>query len=352
MSALPALTRAYFTRGNQAFSLTDTRDHIEAIYTWYLAMNLLDLSVAGTTGGTRVAASVWICRGSSNGTTYNTITSPGVAGVNHWSSTFNAAEFVRGSNVVSHSWMLLENVGLGYELLINYSTTVGCLCVSIAPSGWFAGGTLAQFPVCSPTSRSVQLRQTAYAAGGGGEYSLFGDTITFGGVNYFHFTTSATGEFHVAMSRVGTSCLTNWFALWRSVGQITVDTLNTFLLCSLSAGTATGRGSPSAASIAAPAFCASLQYGNVQKNSGGVGTLYSSIQQIMDYGVNTITGEYETMSCDIVEVSPVCYRRGALPDIYMIGTATVGGSIPSTVAQERTIMGQLVLPMTLVIPTL
>jgi len=352
MANLPAHTRNYFTRGNVPFVENNSSQIVlESFHVWVLSALLRDLISTGSTGGARHANSIWICRGSSDAVTGGAISSPGVAGTDRWGGGTFPGAFTRGNNSTAHHWMLVENVALGLELLLNFSTTPGFLCFSMAPTGTFAGGSVSACPVPSPTTASVQGGQTAYAPNDGGQHNLFGDTTNVGNTWYAHITLADTGEFIFATSRVGRGNFTCFIGIWKTTGQQGGDGLNQFVLSGDT--TSSGRGSPDAARLSTTYFCASRTPNGSQKNGGGlVNPSVNGASVITGQGVDSINASYNAIECRIIETTPQHTERGVLPDLYIIGNGPVGGSIPNSVAQIRTVMGSLVVPFIAVVPSI
>jgi hypothetical protein len=356
MSALPAHTRNYFTQANQPFGSNNTTQLLlEQYYTWCLHANILGIAPGGTTSGSRVSTSVWIMRGSSNGTSADAVTATGVtAAHNYWGgATFSAANFVRGSGGAAHSWALFENTTLGYELLINFSATAGYLGGGIAHTGTFTvgSGSPTAHPIATAAS-VVCLGQNTFDTTSGGQYPIFGDTSVTGAVNYFHFTCADTGEFHCEMSHATEGCFSSFIGVWASTGAQAGDNNNMFLLSGDTA--ATGRGVWAVSRYGNSAACASRQPSGVQKSGGGIVVPYygASSSVVAGQGVDSISSNYLAAPVDIIEVSPVYVRRGTLPDLYIVGTAPVGGSIPNTTSQIRTVIGDMIFPFISVVPLL
>lgn len=351
MTPIPALTRSYFTRANMPFGSNNTSQLvIESYYHWLLQACLRDIISTGTTGGTRHANSIWLCRGSSNGAGVGgAISAVGVAGTDNWGGAVFPGTLVRGPNGTNHHWMLLENVNLSTELLLNFSQTAGHLVFSIAPSGTFTGGSATTAPQPSPTTASVQANQTTHSVTDNGQYNFFGDTSNTGNTNYGHFTIADSGEFFFCMSRVGLLNFQNFICFWKTSNPQVGDTRNRFVI---SGDTSfSGRGSPSLSRTQQSGFCASIQPNGSQKGGGGFSYLVAAGASVIGgLSVDAIDGLYKTFPIWVIETSPMYVDRGTLPDIYHVGDAPVGSSIPNSVAQERIVISNLVLPFNSVIP--
>lgn len=350
LSNLPALTRGYFTRANQAFGANNsTQLLMEQFWMWSFVTNLLDTNGAGTISAshTRHANSVWICRGSSDGTTGGAVSSVGTGGTDRLSNggVFSAGKFVRNSMGSNHSWMLLENVNLSTECLINFSGTAANIAIQIGHSGLFTGGTVSQCAQPSDTTKSVGLAQTLYENSQGGQFALFYDYTLTGNTHYFHFTTADSGEFWVGGTRGGLGWFHNFMAFWKCTGGEAADTVyNRFVLCNTSEA-ASYPGSMNAARMNSAAACASVQVSGVQKSGGGLVSPYAGGTIIPGLAVEAQTAKYISNGISVVETSPGINYRGVLPDLHMTGSSPVGASIPLT-NQVRTQTGHLIVPFT------
>lgn len=351
MANLPAHSRNYFTRANVPFGANNTLQLIlESFSVWVLQAMLRDIISTGSTGGTRHANSIWICRGSSDGVTGGAVTSVGVAGTDRWGGATFPGAFIRGNNSTNHHWMLLENTTLGLELLLNMSQTSSYLCFSVGPSGTFSGGTVSACPAPSPTSASVQAGQTGYSSNDGGQTNVFGDTTNLGNTWYAHLTIADNGEFVFATSRVGLGGFPLFLGLWKTTGQQIGDNLNWFVLSGN--GAASGRCSPSQSRLESPVFAASRTPDGSQKSGGGLVHFYCGGNMVAGRGVDSINATYNAIECRIIESAPQYTERGTLPDLFIIGDGPVGGSIPNGASQIRTVMGNLVVPFIGVVPSI
>ena len=354
MAAIPALTRNYWSRNNMPFGAFNTTTAIVGSYPfWLLHAVLTDLISTGTASGVRVAGSKWIVRGSADGIGGGgAVSAVGVAGTNLWwnGGTF-AANFVAAGNGANHNWMLLENIALGYELLLNCGNAgfaSGYMTFSIGKTGCFSGGSATTCPPASSSTFSVQARQTAYSGADGGQIQLIGDVAT-GNTNYGHFTCADNGEFIFSLSRAGLGVFTMAVGVWRSVGKQTGDNDNTFVV----AGTAevSARGAMKTNQVNTPAFCASRQPNGSQKSSGGVITSSAGAELTLGLGADNISGLFDVEPMFIKETAPMIVRRGSLPDVYMIGTEAVGAPLPTSGAsQTHVVIGDTVWPCMVVQP--
>ncbi len=358
MANIPALSRNYFTRVNIPFGVNNTTGPIlQSYHFWAMAHVLLNLLTTGTTGGTRHANSIWICRGSSDGVGGGSpVSAVGVAGTNRWwnAGVFPPAGLVRGTNAQNHHWMLLENVAFGQELLFNWTQNDGYTALDLAPTGTFSGGGAQAFPTANSSNNVVTLAKTAYNGTDAGQYNgLFGDYGTTGGVNYLHFTCSDTGEFYFTASRAGGTAFTSFFGVWRTTGQNVGDLNNLFMFASNSVGN-TGRGTPINGWVNGNGFVSSRGPNGVPTvNEGCLVEYINGSAYILSQGADSITSKFDVAPIQIACTSPQRARRGSLIDVYIVAADTIGAPIPAVgPTQERIIIGDTMWPCIAVQPLL
>lgn len=263
-----------------------------------------------------------------------------------WSGTTLTGEMNKQTNSNPHPWILLENTFLGRELLLNYALNTGYIAMSMGPIGtWPVGaGTVSQFPVASPTSASVQVGQVSYASAEHGQDNYYGTDITSTNTLWrAHFTCADNGEFWYATSRGGTGVFNNFIALAKTTGQQVGDTRNFYFIA---VGNSSGRGAMgNNSNINTPANWAALSPSGSQKSLGGP-VMWAAAGTILQlgYGLDVLSSQYLSTGVDMIDLAPQYVRRGTIPDWYFIGDAPVGSSVPSMAAQERVIVGNLILP--------
>lgn len=337
MSALPALTKTYATRANVPFPDVTTQANVRKSHIWLLKAFLMNLVATGTLAGTRHANSVWTCDYSCDSTTAGTAGD----GVDRW-TTF--ANVVGNTTGVAHSWIVLRNVNSGLYLLIDYNSTGDTLRVEVSKVA-FTGGTT----TTSPTSTAGWCFGST-TTGTGVSVTLIGDNAA-GNLNYAHFTTTDDGRFFFHASRTGLTVFSAFLALLPSVNARGGDSYNWFAIGHASSG---GRGAPAHANLIAAAGCSSrAPNGSAPVTVGGVQSVtFGSSAYAGSYGVDALSGDYLAYPMFVMSLSPQVAYRGQIPDVYVIGTATVGGSIPSAAAQQRVVAGDLVVPFTTTPPNI
>jgi len=319
---------------------------------WALSAGMLNLHTTGALVGARHANSIAICRGSSNGVTGGAVTGVGVPGTNRWGGGTFPGNFIRGAGGVNHHWMLVEFVFMGLEVLLDFGSTATAWGINVAPSGTWSGGTVSQCPAASLDARVTCLNQVAFESTQAGNSATMGDSTFFGGTNYWHYTCADSGEFHFECSRVGLGCFFNFVSLWKPVGGPGADLFPYVLLNG--DGTATGRGSPGSYRMGQGAFCAArsnFNVGDQQKNGGGVAALVVDGSPVITAtAIDAGTAEWNSAPMYFFETSPQVMKRGLLPDLQAIADAPVGASFPTTAAQTRVVVGNMVVPFNGTVP--
>jgi hypothetical protein len=350
LSNLPALTRGYFTRANQPFGANNTTALLmDSFWFFSLVTNLTDINTAGTTSGShaRHANSVWFPRGSSKGSAFSAITSPGVVGTDLIGNAgvFDPTLFVRATMGTDHSWILMENTNINTECMVNFSGTAANISVHYGPTGLFTGGSRTQCPQPSDITKSLGLSQTAYENSQGGQFALFYDYTLTGNTHWFHFTCADSGEFWVGGTRSGLGWFHNFMALWQCANGEATDTVyNRFVLTNTSEAASTP-GAMAVGRLNSAAACASIQVAGVQKSSGGLVLPIAGGTAVPGVNVEAQTAKYISNGLSVVELTPNINYRGVLPDLHATGSSPPGTSIPLT-SQVRTQTGHLIVPFT------
>jgi len=323
------------------FQANTTLLELAQSFIWSFVAHMLNTLAGGTVGGTRHANSVWTCESSSDG----------VGGfgnndnVNRWPTYLNCIWAATGSN---HSWFVLENTTLGYQVCVdlNSATTsvAGFVATEIAVP--FTGGTA--------TARPTSTREFVWNIGSTGTSAnaVFLTDVALGNSNWTHYVTADDGQFHVSTSRTGFGMFTTFVALQKTINNHVSDTRNVFWV---GHSTNSNRGAPAAIStIDTPLGCVGRDPNGLGLASSGGGRRFTfgATAYPQNHGVNTLTGNYMAVAFDVMSLTGQVSYRGQIPDMYPIGTATVGASVPSTVAQERVVMGDFVVPFPTVVPTI
>lgn len=342
-SPVPALSRPYSSRVNVPFGSNNTTALLIHQYSaWALYMHLTNQHTTGTASSVaRAANSVWTVRYSCDGTTAGTAGD----GVDRWTSTFTPSKLVRAANGVAHSWMVLRNTFSGIELCIDIVGTIdgnGTPAFARSSNPFTGGSTTTR-----PTASGV-LEEWAPGFGRGNPIAgsvspgLFGTDFTIGGTFYSSCIFGPDATFMHVLHRATTGIAHSAFALWQTVGQQAADTRNWYgILAALSSG----RGAPNYSAIAgSTAVVARLPDGAMSTSGGVRGVTYGGTNYPGSYGADFISTKFLCDPIEIREIVPQVVERGFLPDLYIVGTATVGGQFPTVATQTHICLGDLMLP--------
>lgn len=287
-------------------------------------------------GGARHANSIWTCLGSSDGST------AGIDAVNRWVAHTNCVFQTAGT---AHSWILLQNVTLGLQCVLDCNplaaTSCGIAFAKIATP--FTGGSTLNRPLstgefcCGTTTTGVNAT-----------FAFISDQIT-GNFNWTHYITTDDGRFLFLTSRTGLGVFSSFMGVLKTTGEPAGDTQNFF---AFGHTLSIARGSPTYANIITAAGCSHRNINGTTNTIGGVqsagtfgGTLYPN-----GFGIDAATGNYNAFPCHVTSLGTQPAYRGLLLDIQVVGTATVGGAIPTAAAQLRIVAGDLIIPWPTVNP--
>lgn len=333
--AAPTLSRAYYTRNNAPLDDNTTAQRIAQSGLHRLKAHLMDQVSTGTIGpeGARPASSIWSCISSSDGTTYN---SSGDA----IGSAFNAAKWVRAAaEGTAHTWIQLYNANAGVYLIINYIGASDTLAQVIYSRTAFTGGSL--------TNRPTSTAEWYMGSASNSSVTVATDTNT-SAQHRSHFTVASNGEFFYATSRDGTGVFYHLHAVLNAVQPDANDDHQSW---SLYHGSTSGRGAGVWASLATVGTCLNGRNpGNTLTISTG-GMLTYTFGSSAWPGINGSdgkTGQYRPFPAYVVTYTTVTAFRGTLPDVWAIGTAAVGSSYPTAAAQTHMIIGDALVPSSVV----
>lgn len=328
-----ALTRTWYTRGNIPAPDTSTATLLAKSVIWCMKAALKDEISTGTLGpeGALPAGAKWTCAGSSDSATAN------MTGTDLWTASFDATKIVRANGAVAHSWIVLQSpAALGpYYLLIDWNTASDQLLSIYASKTAFTGGTI----TARPTSTT---EWTVLNAG------TFAENVTNG--HRITKTMDASGNFFFHTSKNSAALFNSTFWGLTATDLVAGELVPFFTAYQFSTG---GRGAGTYSTLAA------LVTGRVADNSatmtaGGFGTwvfgatTFSGAQQ-----ANFLTGAWDTMPIYMGTMAPTLKHgvRGIMPDVGVVGAPPVGGSDPTTSTQERMVVGDVLIPSS-VVPSL
>lgn len=352
MTTFNPLYYTYATRRNVPLADSSATDNLRASYLFAFKTLLTGEATGGTQSGTRAANSLWTHVASSDGSTFSTVT-------DLWGTTFNNANFVWNpvgfpSFNGNQSWIVLQNTAVGYQICISCSYNAsGYAGVSFTPiSAPFSGFSATSRPY---VANLIAVHERPNPFGYGYGWNGFYSDLTLGGYYYAHFVTnSVDGQFWFLVNRAGQGCFNFLLGLQKTVDNDPSDTRNVFALSSSMAinyQSARGAGRSDMFVADYSAFDGQNKDGSIINNSnnGGMGpvTAFGYLPQTPyagGYGLDTASGNYLAFPTHGLTYSPTAYR-GRFPDLYSIGTAPVGASIPvGGPSQERIVVGDVVIP--------
>lgn len=334
--SIPSFTRNYWTQSNQPFASTTTAGAMFQSALFILKQSLINSASGGTTSGTRVSTSNWTVLGSSNSTT------AALDATDRWTTYTN---IVQANNGTAHSWIVLRNSTLGYDLLLDANsstTTTGRIAVAPSSTTFTGGSTTA-----GPTS-TAEIDLLSTSTGASINAAIFPDTTTAGAC-YGHFITADNGEFLYLTSRSGLGIFTSFIGVQKTTGGDT-DPNNLFIITD---SVTTGRGSPRYSVMGVNAVNAiSKSPSGSQVTTGGLSAnAWGGAAYPTTYGASGVSSNFIVDPIRVRSLVPQVAERGVLQDIYWIGNAIVGGSYPSTGAQTHVIAGDIVIPFPSVNPS-
>lgn len=330
---IPALIRTYSARANEPLTSTTTLLDMNRSIMFNFKQHLKNTAAGGVTSGSRHANSVWTVVGSSDSVAF------GLDGVDRWAAISN---LVWASSGTAHSWIVLQNTTIGYQLAIDLNATstasVGVAATEIGTP--FSGG--------STTTRPTSTREFTLGTattGAGNNTALLIDA-TFGGVGGTHFVADTAGSFWFLYSRTGYGAFHTLIGMQKTSGANAADVRNVFLLGN-STGSARGAGMYN--SVSASTFCTGRTHAGVDIH-GNLGVLipYAGgawIGQI-GTGLDVLNGNYMSFPSYVFGINPVVgfAYRGIIDDLYQTSQMPVGSSIPSAAAQTHIVVGDMAIP--------
>ena len=351
MPAPAPLSTTYHTRANVPFGANNTTTLLlSQFFIWSFKAALMDQLSTGTTGGAaRGVNSVWTCLGSSNGTT------GALDGVDRWTSTFTPANLVRALSGSPHSWIVLRNSTLGYDICLDMNSasdgTFGLIATKSSQPFIVAGvNPQSTRPQTSGNAEEFAIG-TASSPTASTTVSLTAD-VTLLQTRHSHFVTDANGNFYFFTTRVGGGC-SGWIAFLPGVGGAVDDTRNRWWLLSATNGTnINANAAPLYGALVAAAGGGAVRRnfnGGIPNSSFGIRTLFSMVSFSWSANSDISTGEYSVWPMELTSpntgIGNTSLYCGTFPDLYF--TAAVnsqGASYPTVGTMERTIIGCALFP--------
>lgn len=331
MAALPSISKAYSTRGNVPFQANGSALLLAQSLWFSLKEHLKNTLAGGILSGTRHANSVWTVVGSSDGTT------AGMDATDRWIAYTNLVWNNSGS---AHSWIVLQNTTLGYQVCIdcvNSVTTNLSLAATEIAQPFTGGSTLVR-----PDSASYVFCAGTTGVSVGISFIAMSDTAT-GNSNWTHYTTANDGSFFFVSSRTALGTFPTFVALQKTTGNHVSDTRNVFWLVNSDIG---ARGAPLYSVILnSSAGCVGRCPNALTYSTGGCRRTNFGGGEMANVGPDALSGKYNTFPLDVAVTGPQVAVRGIIPDMYLVGTPPVGDKVPSAAAQEWVITGDFLVPM-------
>jgi len=349
VATLPALVKTYSCRANVPFQGNATAKELAQSMIWSLKENLTGTLTGGSTSGARHANSLWTVKSSTNGGGVGALND----GIDRWTA---HTSLVWAASASPHSWIILENATLGYQICIDCSSaTTSVIGITVTEIGApYIGGSFSGARPISTAGGGLTPGEFAMGTTGtgvGATFTFISDVVVLN-FNWTHFITEVDGSFHFLSSRTGFDIFTTWMSLKKTVNNTVTDTRNIFIGGESSNG---GRGVPTTAMLSTFTGQHGLRpNGSHPGTSGGAQQAgnFANTSYPSNSGIDALSGNYLAFPVGVICVGTQVAYRGEIPDLYSVGLATVGASIPSVAAQERVIAGNFIIPFPGVAPTI
>lgn len=337
MSALPSLLKSYQMRGNAPFPANTSQEDVRRSQWWMLVHMLLDVVATGSTSGTRHANSVWSCYYSCDSVTAGTAGD----GVNRWTTYANVIGAASGA---AHAWMVLYNANFGLYMLVSRNSTTTGIRMEVSFTAPTGGST---------TVDPTMTNSWAFGATSSGVSTTWSGVSddAAGNFNYAHLITTDDGRFFFLVSRTGSGFFSSFCALLPAVNGRVGDTNNLFTMAS---ALNSSRGAPTHSNLTANNGCVCRTPNNAGiVTTGGVQSInFGGSAYAGNYGIDSVSGDFMSYPLFVMSLASQVAYRGQVPDLYFIGTATVGASVPTVAAQERVIAGDVIVPFPGIVPNI
>ena len=315
-----ALSRLWYTRGNVPLSDFTTAQRVAQSVLWAFKEALLGTLAGGTNGinGAQPVSANWNCAGSSDSV------AAGMDAVDRWGSPFDASKIVRSAG--PHSWIVLQGPTMAtgpYYICIDYNTGADAQINVFASKNPFTGG-------------SITARPTAVAEWTVINASQFVESVATD--HRVHYTVDGSGNFYFQLSKL-TAGIFCTLIMGLELANARIGDLHQFFTTFHFLNT--GRGAPSATVLSSN--LAGRTYNNGAAHVGGAIDYSGVLDGTM--AANQADGKFDTLSVYVYStVGGASGIRGQIPDLAGIGAATVGGSEPITITQERVVAGSFLIP--------
>jgi hypothetical protein len=324
-----ALSRQLYSRGNIPAPDNSTSTLLAKSILWLIKAILKDEVITGTLGaeGAMPAGAKWTCEGSSDSSTAN------MAGTDLWTATFDGTKIVRASGAVAHSWIVLKSpVALGpYYLCIDWNAANDQTVTIMGSKNAFTGGTI--------TARPTATKEWTVLSG------TFCENVTT--AHRAHKAMDGNGNFFIETSKNGAGLFNMAFFGLTVSNTVSGEQSPFFTAFQFTTG-ARGAGRVQGMAVTGRSGDDS---GTMTGSFGDLtfsGTTFGGTMQ-----ANVLNGAFDTLPVFVGSTGPTLKHgvRGTVPDVEIAGIATVGASDPTTGTQERMLLGDLLVPCS-VVPSL
>lgn len=339
MATIPALTMAYSARVNVPAPDVTTALALHRFNAWSLFMHLTNQHSTGTASAVaRHANSVWTVRYSCDGAVAGTAGD----GVDRWTSTFTPAKLVRAASGSAHSWMVLRNATAGLECCIDLnSATDGAGAVVFARvAAPFSGGSTTARPT-APALEEFQAGTRTNPLTSTTVSYTYGFDFTTGGNHWSSMLFGEDGRFIHVLHRSSAAVAHTALMLWKTTGFQVADSRSWYAGVF---GQSSARGQPAYGLMTGAAWGTRLLDGNLSTAGGMKAVAYGGQAYPSAYGQDYNATNFYSDPMEFRELAPQVWDRGFFPDVYLIGTAGVGKSYPSVVAQTHLVIGDVLAP--------
>lgn len=343
MSA-PTLVDIWYSRGNALYPDTTSATQVSNSWIYMLKATLLgDQVLSGTTVGSRPTASFWTCQGSSNGTTFS------YNGTDNLGTQFTASNYVHAASGSSHSWITMRSpmqLGPVWFTIDMNSATVSSAGFIFSRTAPFNTGSLIGRPV-SLFEWAIGLATAPIAT----TTLAFDPDQTTNSNHRAHFATNVSGAFHFATSRDTAGFFYSYLFCTNAVDTEAGELHPTWTGFHQSATTP---GAGQWTNLTNPVGITGRTFNSGSASGGAGGPLWTFGGTALP---GTVTNDVITGQFRVFPVFLYCIlasnqgNRGRIQDMYVIGNATVGGSVPTAASPQFHVVGMVLTPLA-VVPTL
>lgn len=345
---IPDHEKTWFTQANvplpQSFNNISSSTDVFSGLIYNLKTLLCGTNTTGTSStstGTRTSASLWTVAASCDGVNYT-------GSVDRWGTTYDKTKYISNSYTAAHSWIVLENSNLGYQMLIDLNGGIGSLRISFSPTS----SPFAAFSTASPPAPTE-----AWHIGSAGNlnnttFLIFSDCANYNQDHYMHFTVSSEGEFAVLTNRLGIGYFNSFFAFVSCSDTHASDTRK-FLTMVDNVASLPGppRGTTSGLFGGAGQVMRRVTGGALASNGG---FMHCGIAG--GYAMETVGPNYATNKIDLFPLKYYCASTpmygGYVPDFYFSTKGNVAKSLKINSVKKYILSNCLLMPFVDISPKL